>query len=348
MSPVATVLIRDADALAALEPEWWTLWRLSATATPFQSPAWLIPWWRHFHPGELFTVAARREGRLVGLAPFYLETGPLGRRLLPVGISLSDYHDVLLDPACGREAGAALIAAMAREGRRWDAWEWEDLPPGSAALSLPVPEGCDEVLERQQTACPVLALPEGLPNLLSALPSTKRRKLNLARNRATRRGGVSIERADQKNAAPFLDTLLHLHGARWASRGEEGLAADERVPRFRREAAPGLLAAGLLRLYVLRIGGEVAAAYEGFVHRGRAYAYFTGFDPAFAFESPGAILFAHAWQEALDEGVREIHFLRGREPYKYDWGAVDRWNSKRTFRHRTAETAGMAVGAAAR
>src|SRR5918997_6592847 len=125
-----TDCLNDAGAFASLEPEWWDLWRRAPSATPFQSPAWLIPWWRHFHPGELRTVAARRDGRLVGLAPFYLEDGPYGRRLLPVGISLSDYHDVLLDPACAHEAGAALVGAMTEES--WDAWEWEDLPPGAA------------------------------------------------------------------------------------------------------------------------------------------------------------------------------------------------------------------------
>ena len=68
-------VIRQAEPFAALEAEWWELWRRVAAATPFQSPAWLIPWWRCFHPGELFVVTVRAAGRLVGLAPFYVEDG---------------------------------------------------------------------------------------------------------------------------------------------------------------------------------------------------------------------------------------------------------------------------------
>src|SRR3712207_9332638 len=51
--------IADAEAFAALAPEWWDLWRRTPSATPFLSPAWLIRWWRHFHPG-------RSEERRVG------------------------------------------------------------------------------------------------------------------------------------------------------------------------------------------------------------------------------------------------------------------------------------------
>ena len=121
--------------LEAIEPVWWELWRRARMATPFQSPAWLIPWWRHFPPGELTTAAAWRDGRLIGLAPFYREDGALGRRLLPLGISVSDYLDVLLDDG-EIEAGAALVAALGREPA-WDSLECEELAPDAAAIPSP-------------------------------------------------------------------------------------------------------------------------------------------------------------------------------------------------------------------
>src|SRR5215208_3729319 len=123
-------VIAGAAELAALEGEWWKLWRRAPTATPFQSPAWLLPWWRHFHPGVLLTITVRSSGRLVALAPFYIEDGALGRRLLPIGISLSDYLDVLLDPGCEGEAGEALVRGFEAAGDLWDSWELEELPPG--------------------------------------------------------------------------------------------------------------------------------------------------------------------------------------------------------------------------
>jgi CelD/BcsL family acetyltransferase involved in cellulose biosynthesis len=326
---IAARLVRDIDALEALAPAWWELWR-RADATPFQSPAWLLPWWRVFAPGDLLTVATEVDGRLIGLAPFYIEDGALGQRLLPLGIGITDYLDVLVEPDHAAEAGRAIVeTALAAGG--WDVWACEELRPGAAALALPCPPGTDETLD-PQSPCPTLAL-DG-PDLSSVLPRTKRRKLNLALNRAARRGGAIIEQADAATLDRALDHLFRLHGFRWRSRGEEGVLADDLVQRFHRIAAPALQEAGLLRLSTLRFGDAVAAAYYGLHWRESAYAYLAGFDPAFTFESPGTLLVAHAAETALGEGARQFHFLRGNEAYKYGWGAADRWNQRRLFRRR--------------
>jgi CelD/BcsL family acetyltransferase involved in cellulose biosynthesis len=325
--------IADAEAFAALGPEWWDLWRRAPSATLFLSPAWLIPWWRHFHPGELFAVTVRHGQRLVGLAPFYIEDGVLGRRILPVGISLSDYLDVLLEPAYAEPAGQVLVDCVANEWGRWDEWDLEELPPEAAALSLPAPRGCEESCGAQ-SACPVLEFQADARAIWDFVPARKRRDANLARNRAARRGEVTIEQADGAGAPAILDLLFDLHRARWQSRGEAGVVAHDDARNFHRAALPELMKAGFARLYLLRIDGVPAAAHYGLVHRGNAYSYLTGFDPHFAFESPGVILLAHALEQAFAEGARAFHFLRGPEAYKYEWGARDRWNRRRSFRRR--------------
>ncbi|MCE3248949.1 MAG: glycosyl transferase, group 1, partial [Geminicoccaceae bacterium] len=79
--------------LEALEGEWTELWRRAPAATPFQAPAWLIPWWRHFGNDSLRVLTARAGERLVGLLPLYLLHEPDGTKLLPLGIAVSDYLD---------------------------------------------------------------------------------------------------------------------------------------------------------------------------------------------------------------------------------------------------------------
>jgi CelD/BcsL family acetyltransferase involved in cellulose biosynthesis len=75
---------------------------------------------------------------------------------------------------------------------------------------------------------------------------------------------------------------------------------------------------------VLGIGQSTAAAYYGFAAKGAAHAYLRGFDPRFAQVRPGTQIVALATEEAVREGTRKFHFLRGGEAYKYAWGAVDR------------------------
>lgn len=320
-------LIRDERVLAALEPAWWALFGRCAAATPFSSPAWLLPWWKVFAPGELFTVAVTTGGRLVGLAPLYLERGLESRRLLPLGIGITDYADVLLDPLHAGAAWAAILDCLQAEADTWDVWCAEELPPEAAVLAQSLPQGWTSRTEAQ-SACPVLALRS--PFSASDLPSTKRRKWRMAQNRTARRAS-DLRTSTAATLDADLTQLFRLHAARWADRGEAGVLADDVVQRFHAAAAPALLAAGLLRLTTLTLDGMMVAAYYGLHHGSRAFAYLGGFDPQFAFESPGTVLMGTALETAAREGATEFHFLRGRESYKYDWGAVDRWNSRRDF-----------------
>jgi CelD/BcsL family acetyltransferase involved in cellulose biosynthesis len=335
MSALAINEVRDVAALEQLAPEWWDLWRRIPSATPFQSPAWLIPWWRIFSPGVLCVITAREAGRLVGLAPFYIEQGVLGRRVLPIGIAVSDYLDVLLDPECANAAAAAVVSHLNSRDIGWYEWELSDLAPDAAAFALPVPFGCTERLQ-PSVPCPVLALPGDSNLLLHAVSPHKRANLQNAGNRARRRGVLEYVQADSATAPRLFASLIQLHTARWISRGEAGVLSDPRVQQFHREAVRLLFAARLLRLTGLKIAGRIAAVHYGFLHRFRAYSYITGFDPEFSFESPGALLLAHAIEQSIREGAVEFHFLRGKEKYKYDWGATDRWNVRRVFHRHEA------------
>lgn len=321
-SPFRTQLVISELGLVRLLPEWWGLWERAEHATPFQSPAWLLPWWQSFHPGDLFVVAVRRHDELVALAPLYREVGS-ERRLLPIGIAASDYLDVLIDPAFREEAGATLVETVARYAEEfWDSWHMEELPEGAEARLLPVPDGFQAKLTAQ-SACPIIDLAEVDPR-----PA---RRVAKAWARARRRGEVRVATDDATSAGRHLEVLIRLHGRRWAERGEPGVLADPSVQAFHRAATPHLHAAGLLRASVIEIDGQPVGAYRGLVHRGRAYGYLSGFDPAYAFESPGTILLDHAIREAIREGCHEFDLLRGQEPYKYAWGAKDRWTSRRVL-----------------
>src|SRR5438067_13146623 len=108
MKELAVRIIDNEEEFAAIEAAWWALWRRAPSATPFQSPAWLLPWWSSFQPGQLFAIAFTHAERLVGLAPFYIEPGSQSRRILPIGISLSDYLDVLIDSEWEEPVGRVL------------------------------------------------------------------------------------------------------------------------------------------------------------------------------------------------------------------------------------------------
>jgi len=96
------------------------------------------------------------------------------------------------------------------------------------------------------------------------------------------------------------------------------------VPALIRECA----ARGALRLGILTVDGEPAAAQFWIVQNGKALIYKLAYDERFADLSVGTILTAALMQHAIDvDHVREIDYLTGDDSYKKHWMSArrERW-----------------------
>jgi CelD/BcsL family acetyltransferase involved in cellulose biosynthesis len=321
-----TEVLTTPDALEQLRPEWQRLWSEDERATPFQSPAWLLPWWKHVGVGTLASVALRcaHSGQLVGFAPLYvyMDTVSASRHLFPIGMVTTDYVDLLAAPGREGEVARALLSCLAGRMHEWDVIEFPQLRADSPLL-----DACAGWRGEIRPAEPHPVLPlagEGdLP-----IPKSMAANLRTCRNRAARAGTVKFEQADAASLPEFLDALLRLHASRWTERGQPGVLAEPPVQACHAEAAPLLHAEGLLRLHGLRLDGELVAVLYCLAdlprrQACRCYYYIGGFDPRFATLGPGTLLVAHAIREAMKEGATGFDFLRGAELYKYRWGAVD-------------------------
>jgi CelD/BcsL family acetyltransferase involved in cellulose biosynthesis len=116
-------VIRDVAAFDALADEWDALWQRCPAATPFQTHAWLIGCIRAYVGNARICVVVVRQGqRLVAAAALRRVRRGLVPVLVPLGGRISDFTDVLVDPA--------VPAASTRRCRR--------RPPGRP----PEPPGC--------------------------------------------------------------------------------------------------------------------------------------------------------------------------------------------------------------
>src|ERR1044071_839557 len=145
------MLISDPEELERLCPEWLELWRRSPSATPFQSPMWLLPWWRAFGSDELSTIVARdASGALSALLPLYIVRDGDESLGMFLGTGNSDYLDYV-----GNGDAAPLLAELARCDCAL--WDLQELRPSSPLLTAPLPDGLhDQVLEQER--CPGLPL----------------------------------------------------------------------------------------------------------------------------------------------------------------------------------------------
>src|SRR5919109_3520965 len=147
------------EALEKLRPDWYALWVRCPTATPFQSPEWLIPWWRHIGEGELWTLTLRDRGYLVGLAPFYIynKPGSPEREVFLVGLTTSDYLDALFYPGLATYGPAMIFAHLEAARQRWDVCDLQQLRSGSPLLHAMLPRGWQEDITADEP-CTGLAL----------------------------------------------------------------------------------------------------------------------------------------------------------------------------------------------
>jgi CelD/BcsL family acetyltransferase involved in cellulose biosynthesis len=286
-------------------PSWYReVFDASRTATPFQSPDWIEPWWDIFGNGDPLILSVDGEGVL----PLYRDGGTVQF----MGAGVTDYLDLIARP--GEEMrvaqGCADYLAANSGGLRYDL---DEVPSSSALLAMQMPASVVVRLV-DSSYCPVLDLTNwSVPARLAKNLRYSQRKLS-----------GNFQTYDSSRSQEFVDQLIGLHEARW----EEGIFADVNVERFHRTTLPKLAAAGLARMHVLARRSQVIAALYCLAKGDTTYYYIGGFDPEFESYSPGSLLIDYAIQEARREGHRVFDFLRGSEPYKYGWGATNRINKR--------------------
>lgn len=319
--PLALEVVATAPELLGRESELWDLFERDPHATPFQAPAWILPWVTCFaESSELRVLCLRHRGRLVFVLPLYVDTEGEERVARLIGAGISDYLGALSDPDHD-----AAVAARAREFlssvlEEVDRIELSDLKAGSVLER--VVAAMPDAHSAPCAPCPKLTLGRSLEEHVARLPFHLRRNLRQSAARLARRGRVEWRSAGRSTLPSLLTTFFELHGARFRARGESGVLADPRVQRFHRLAAPGLLDAGLLSLSGLFLDGRPIAV-ASVLERTEAHLYLTGFDPAIEKVSLGSVIILHTLNAAIHKGLSAYDFLRGAEPYKYAWGAED-------------------------
>lgn len=336
-------VVRSPRDLRELEPQWHDLWRGCSWATPFQSPHWLLPWWECFGGADLFTVTLRGRGRLAGIAPMLIYEDAGERRMVMLGVGISDYLDVVSDDDLAREFALAVWDAALQSAGEWDVLDLQQLRTHSSLLTRPLPAELSDHVEPQDV-CPAIALPVGARTIDDVVTTAFAKDIRYYRRRAERYGRVEFVRADSRNAAlDGLDWLIALHSTRWRSQGEQGVLADPAVCAFHRHVVPRMFDAGMLRLYLMKIDERVVACIYNLAHRGRFYCYLSGFDPDFERTAPGKLMIAHAIEQACAEGAAVFDLLRGQEKYKYAWRPRDYVNYRRMITARLDRVGDIAM-----
>jgi CelD/BcsL family acetyltransferase involved in cellulose biosynthesis len=258
----------------------------------------------------------------------------------------ADYATMLAHPADMARAAEALADALARDAipdpappdpDHDESWAAVDLrrlrqaDPATDALATAlghreIAEGWTLNVEREDV-CPVIRLPEGadLDGFLATLGKKERHEIRRKVRRAEAAGAVEL--VESADPVADLDAFIDLHQARW---GDQGLfpstpGGDQSRLFVRRlfelfSATPGR---STIHLSFLTVAGRRIAAAIHFETAGSVLYYNAGVDPAARDLSPGVVLLERLVRRAIERGKCRVDLMRGDEPYKYEWGAVD-------------------------
>jgi CelD/BcsL family acetyltransferase involved in cellulose biosynthesis len=328
--PAVDVIV-DAGGFAALGAEWSELLHDSQSNNPFLTWEWLHVWWTHLAGSRALRLVTLRtgDGQLIGIAPLCESRTRLPwlahLEFLGTGWAGSDYLDVIARRGHERACANALSEWLRTQPQTV---RLDHIPAGSVAALL-----SDRLTvagwTREQFRsgiCPFATLAgHSWESYVDTLGASQRTRCRRYLNTLQKKFDLRFERAESdRQRDEMLSSLIGFHDDRWTPRGGSTAFQTPSLRAFHHDVTSQMLRAGWLRLFALRLDGEIAAVTYCFNVDQRFYLYQHGFNRRFWQYSVGVVALSLTIRAAIDEAASEFDMLYGDEPYKALWATERR------------------------
>jgi len=313
------------------EKEWDALLEKNCSNVPFLCHGYLSSWWQYKGGGEwadaaLQIISVRKDGQLIGIAPFFSATHEGRKKLLLLGsIEISDYLDFIHDPKYSTEFFGALFDFLAGESFS----DIHDLllynVPEHALTRAYLEKECQKhnwaVESAQAYHTPIIHLAEDWDSYLAGIDKKQRheirRKMRRANEDPQEIRWYIVEQPEELDAETnaFFELMV--------LDDEKKDFLTEPMREQMRSIIRWAFNEKMLQLSFMTIAGNKAAAYLCFDFQDRIWVYNSGFDPQYREFSPGWVMLGYLIQHAIAIGKKSFDFMRGDEDYKYRFGAAD-------------------------
>ncbi|WP_063694913.1 GNAT family N-acetyltransferase [Bradyrhizobium stylosanthis] len=308
-----------------LSAEYAELFGASA-ATAFQHPLWL-----HSLYGRLASYAGatplvivarhRATGALAMVLPLLrIRRGPI-RTVEFADLRVSDY----LTPVCSPQVFADLLrnrdacAEIQHLVRPFDLLRMAKLPDGR----LPIENllGAPRRVAMDSNAYATVLIAPFEQWRASALDRSYQKELAKKSRQLQKKGALSFSCCDDSaSVLEALDVMRKFRGPRFQSQGDGDLLQRPEYYDFYSDVAVRGLGS-FVRLYAMKMDGEVIAAVLGLHHRDSYLVIMSAFDIAgYKSQSLGALMFEQVAKDCIERGDRMLDFTIGDEPYKKLFG----------------------------
>lgn len=337
-------IIKTLTNLDAIDlTQWHALIARCPDSTVFQTPEWLLSWWRHLGAGEPFILAAYEGDQLVGLAPLYKKPrailGVTRDELHFIGAGHSDYNLF-----SSWDGSLSIVAALTDElARCIDAGacaQLAEIPQFSSTgicIDARLGTGLMGLQRLGTTPCPRLQVRGNNTGVAAVLRKDSLRRHYKA---LAKLGTIRIEHhMDPAVAARHLDELFRQHAARWDGTPYPSMFLKEANRNFYREMVASLGHAQRMVFTTVHVADAPAALHLGLRSRGDFIWYKPTFDPGLQKYSPGETLLKSLIEYAQEQDHAAFDFSRGDERFKsrfatsFDHNVTYEWLPRRLDRY---------------
>jgi len=320
-------LIKEAE-FDLLREEWNALLDRSSSDGVFLRWEWVHTWWKIFHKNRtLFILTARQDGRLVGIAPFFIEPAifPKPRCLRFCSDELSpDYMDLILEKGQEGPATQAIVQHVLRNAGEWDIICLDNLRAGSTLLADGLFDGLAHA-GKVSFSCPYIPIQGTFDDYVRSRAILATLGLDKKHKRLFQKPGMRhFIVKDPKTLPRAIDDLFAIHKMRYAFKGVRSTFADGGVKRFHGELSRLFLKEEILNLHLIYDDQTPVSAFYTFKYKKKVYFFQSAFNPLYMKWSAGVVIFRMVLQQAFAEGFSEFDMLKGNEAYKFNWSDVAR------------------------
>jgi len=349
---MAIRVVKSEQEFNDLKPVWNDLFQSNPNHTPYQSWEWNFTWWKHFGaPERLRLFVAEEDGKLIGIAPFFLRKSFYGWPLPHLGFigqKRTDYLDFVVRAGSEANFFQQLFRYLQENKSDWQFIELKDVPDTSTNLPFFYQE-VGKVFPvlgwEAQRLCVTVPLTPDWESFLNTLG--KRTRKDVGYDRRFFEKNVAAEfKVFTNSSAVFdgLNDLITVYRSRWQDEKGATRFEEDAVAKFEREICELFLRAGWYRLYLLYANKEPVAGLLGYVRNNKYYADSYAHSPAYHKYSVGNVLLGMAIEDCIKNQWTELDLTRGDESYKLRWnGQTKRNYHLKIFHNRT----GMALASLA-
>jgi len=327
-------IVREADKFKDLKDEWNNLLFKSKSPSIFLTWEWLFYWWKYFKDDNtrLYILLVRDENssQILGIAPLCIQKdkrfGFKRIRFLGTEKVASDFLGFIINPNYESKIVTAILNYLYCQRNAWDLIEISDLEENSGLKRLIYENNNTgrKIVEIDAQLCPYIPLPQNYSRLYESFNPDLQNILKRRLKKFQKNYEVSFStHTDHSEIKNKIDELFLLHNSRSNMKkrasGFESSFKGRDIQAFHREVASDFLSNGWLRLYSLNCNQKAVASLYAFKYIDSMSYYQSGFDDSYQNFSPGSILMEHCLQDAIKDGLKEFHYLRGNEEYKLKW-----------------------------